>query len=236
LEGLGWTILRIWSTDWWSNPERETTRLNAALDELRSQSLIRQATMAKAVEAAVTPIEPDVAAAPVTGSRGQADPPRFYDDDYQPQLTAMIVALLGEQGPLREDVLASAIAREHGFHRTGGEIRMRVMSALPNGCIVTPDPVGRFVWPENADPDQWLRGKPLASGQVRDATEVTMQELVHLARPHVEAAFDDEAILIILRNACGMARMGDRSRSRCQEAIALARTSLGLQDIDKERT
>jgi very-short-patch-repair endonuclease len=32
LEGLGWTILRIWSTDWWTNPERETERLHATLN------------------------------------------------------------------------------------------------------------------------------------------------------------------------------------------------------------
>ncbi len=32
LEGLGWSILRVWSTDWWTNAGRETDRLHAALD------------------------------------------------------------------------------------------------------------------------------------------------------------------------------------------------------------
>jgi REase_MTES_1575 len=27
LEGLNWTIHRVWSTDWYRNPEREITRL-----------------------------------------------------------------------------------------------------------------------------------------------------------------------------------------------------------------
>ena len=31
LEGLGWRILRIWSTDWWTNAVRETDRLHIAL-------------------------------------------------------------------------------------------------------------------------------------------------------------------------------------------------------------
>lgn len=31
LEGLGWTIHRIWSTDWWSDPEREIQRLQEVL-------------------------------------------------------------------------------------------------------------------------------------------------------------------------------------------------------------
>ena len=32
LEGLGWRILRIWSTDWWTNAGRETERLHTALE------------------------------------------------------------------------------------------------------------------------------------------------------------------------------------------------------------
>src|SRR6202012_2109138 len=31
LEGLGWRILRLWSTDWWTNAARETERLHVAL-------------------------------------------------------------------------------------------------------------------------------------------------------------------------------------------------------------
>jgi very-short-patch-repair endonuclease len=32
LEGLGWRILRIWSTDWWTNAAREADRLHVALE------------------------------------------------------------------------------------------------------------------------------------------------------------------------------------------------------------
>jgi very-short-patch-repair endonuclease len=31
LEGLGWKLHRIWSTDWWTDPQREMTKLEAAL-------------------------------------------------------------------------------------------------------------------------------------------------------------------------------------------------------------
>ncbi|MBS1001350.1 DUF3320 domain-containing protein [Acetobacter persici] len=34
LENLGWTILRIWSTDWWTNAQRECDRLDKALQDL----------------------------------------------------------------------------------------------------------------------------------------------------------------------------------------------------------
>ena len=34
LEGLGWTILRIWSTDWWLNPEGEIDKITQRLQGL----------------------------------------------------------------------------------------------------------------------------------------------------------------------------------------------------------
>ena len=36
LDGLGWAILRVWSTDWFDNPELETDKLVAKLEDLRS--------------------------------------------------------------------------------------------------------------------------------------------------------------------------------------------------------
>ena len=33
LEGLGWTIHRIWSTDWWSDAEHEIARIDRLIRE-----------------------------------------------------------------------------------------------------------------------------------------------------------------------------------------------------------
>ncbi|WP_395494538.1 DUF3320 domain-containing protein [Acetobacter sp. KSO5] len=38
LENLGWTILRIWSTDWWTNAQRECDRLDKALQALLTKT------------------------------------------------------------------------------------------------------------------------------------------------------------------------------------------------------
>lgn len=37
LEGLGWDLLRVWSTDWFVEPEREIERLHASLESILSQ-------------------------------------------------------------------------------------------------------------------------------------------------------------------------------------------------------
>jgi hypothetical protein len=39
LQGLGWEILRVWSTDWFDNPNLQTEKLCKQLEELRSKPL-----------------------------------------------------------------------------------------------------------------------------------------------------------------------------------------------------
>jgi len=43
LEGLGWTLHRIWSTDWWTDPEREIQKLESALHKALSTRKSTQA-------------------------------------------------------------------------------------------------------------------------------------------------------------------------------------------------
>lgn len=38
LEGLGWTLHRVWSTDWWTDPEREMQKLEASLNNRLQRS------------------------------------------------------------------------------------------------------------------------------------------------------------------------------------------------------
>jgi superfamily I DNA and/or RNA helicase/very-short-patch-repair endonuclease len=42
LEGLGWTLHRVWSTDWWTDPDREIQKLEASIDrQLAAQTLLQ---------------------------------------------------------------------------------------------------------------------------------------------------------------------------------------------------
>ena len=43
LEGLGWRVLRVWSTDWWTNAQREADRLHGVLDALLREARARRA-------------------------------------------------------------------------------------------------------------------------------------------------------------------------------------------------
>ncbi len=59
--GLGWNLHRIWSTDWWQNPERELGKIESALEKARRTPPERPRPSLPRVAA---PAQPSAAAAP----------------------------------------------------------------------------------------------------------------------------------------------------------------------------
>lgn len=108
MAGLGWTLLRVWSADWWRNPEREIERIEEAL-----------ATSLAAPSGEGAIIEPEPAApsdgdsdgthgVPTPGTRGQATPPESTNSDSEavdepdePQGSNNPVAPVAEDGTSR---------------------------------------------------------------------------------------------------------------------------------------
>ena len=247
LESLGWRIVRVWSTDWWTNAGREAERLHHALsgmlDKVRAgraaaASVTEAAAVQKPVEDAVIPaaVPPnevilaadteaapeDAADIPPTVAPGAA-PELFYDPAYQARLGEIIAELLSVRGPLREDKLVFAVARLHGFGRAGRDIKDRITGAIPNACTVTIEDIGRFIWPAGVDPAGWTMFREPAPGRVTDPNDLPMAELVALARRYVAPGLPDEAILTAMRNACGLQRMRETVRTRCLAALSAAR-------------
>jgi len=63
LEGLGWRIYRVWSTDWFNDPERETARLLRWLEQHRAREAARYESRSSAIEEAeVIPLPSDATA------------------------------------------------------------------------------------------------------------------------------------------------------------------------------
>jgi hypothetical protein len=158
-----------------------------------------------------------------TGPGPATDPGLFYDPIYRDRLGALVADLLRKQGPLREDRLVQAVARLHGFGRTGREIRDRVMAVLPDTSTVTTEDIGRFVWPPGIDPASWDLFRAPAAGRPSDPAEMPLPELVVLARRCMVPGMAEEAILTAMRDACGLQRLRETARNRCVAALSAAR-------------
>lgn len=221
LEQLGWKILRIWSTDWWPNAGRETERVHVALKALLAAAQAGRVTEpADESELAPEPVPELPAEDPV-----QPDPAHFYDDEYKPNLSAIIRDELYRSGPLRHDRLIQRIARVHGFHRSGREIQERVIAAIPAACTKSVDSAGTFIWPVGSVPTDWDRFRMPAPGEHRDPAEIPMEELVVLAKTCVVKHHSEDAALFAMRDACGLRLLRDAARERCRLAIAAAQQS-----------
>jgi very-short-patch-repair endonuclease len=226
LNGLGWTVLRIWSTDWFRSKDEALARVHKALTEALETSravaepeeepeaepvleggdqedvaapekavvpVLRIAASAQTLapvegfaDAAVPLVTEAVdedeeflvrkllgedapspaqaadatpeAPAPVSVSAirqkvastlasGAPDPERFQEPSYTPVLKRLIEEIVAEEGPIHIDRLARAIARLHGWQRTGEVIRTRVLKCVPRDRITT-EAHGKFVWGE----------------------------------------------------------------------------------------
>lgn len=221
LEGLGWHVIRIWSTDWWTGAARETERLHEQLTARLSERRARRAEEEPEIVVAAEPTTPD--SSELTDSVSSpasivVDSARFYDEGYRATLSALIARELSNHGPLRRDRLIQRVARAHGFQRAGREIQERIEAAIPSELKRTKDSSGTFIWPLDHDPAA-ARAFEVINGVVRDPTEVPIEQLRVLALECGAGSQEDAEVLVAMRNACGMQKMGAAIRARLEEAL-----------------
>ena len=152
---------------------------------------------------------------------------RFFDLDYLPTLRAIVAATLAGNGPLREDVLVQVVARQHGFGRAGKDIRERILSGATKDMLRTTEDVGTFVWPSASSPNGALPFRAPRPGESVDPAAIPLPELVTLASTFLGRHLSDEEIVVGMRNACGMGRMGAATRTRLEAALTRAREGVG---------
>ena len=268
LENLGWRIARVWSTDWWYDPDGAIRRLhetlNTFLDASRQQAEslepdpLEPATSSSLAvadarsDAMESDSEPEArphyvkdptmeSFAPPQLIAGQVKPAerayynrallgdasanqdRFFDDDYSEELKAMAVAVLKEQSPIRDDVLARDVARAHGFNRTGNRIKERVLALLPY-ITKTVEPEGTFLWNGPSSQPSIPFRFSTSDEERRSLDEIAMPELIGLVLGFPELEASDDPALELAREI-GLLRLSRASRERLEAAIDASRSS-----------
>jgi very-short-patch-repair endonuclease len=176
LEGLGWHMVRVWSTNWWVNQKYEIDLLHTKLTERLAEDRQRR----KELDASGEPLATDKKVSdddaegtkegkPPTELVGLAsdsdsemiedykisdlsifslDPTQFYDDAYSTSLAEMIRTVVNTEGPVHELLLLQRIARAHSFKRAGTKMLDRVNDLASAHCDFGEESTGRFWWPE----------------------------------------------------------------------------------------
>jgi very-short-patch-repair endonuclease len=164
LQGLGWNILRVWSTDWFSNPEGQTAKLVDDLSRLAEKAVVVDALWvpdgaARAEAAAADPPEPVEAAGP-NGDVG-ADAPGADAGSHEVQATS---AVADEPAPevVRRPGRLSEIEVRNALRSFRDEVILKEYpGSEPERCILRDIMINKILEARLDEPDQFDEKIPL---------------------------------------------------------------------------
>jgi very-short-patch-repair endonuclease len=133
LERLGWSICRIWSTDWLRDRAGQVLRVQLALERAKRAQTASPST--PATPPARRPAEDHPVAAD-SAKGGAAGPPQAttdyesIDDVPEPVLEDLLCRALQTFGATEDTDLIQSVTRQLGFKRTGKRIQARIEECL----------------------------------------------------------------------------------------------------------
>ena len=224
LEGLGWRIHRIWSTDWWHDAATEIERLQALLKELLAvageETGADNSRLGEPIdEGTPTPRDESGMAAPAEPLLDVFRPSPiedcsnldFYATTSSRRIQSQLAQAIAAEGPVEESYLFSRIARAWGLNRTGHRIVERLRELVPPKQTWTREADTKFYWPNTVAPNAWSDFRVANSDEEtqRHVTNVSRQELANLVR-HVLSSHGSMSEVDLARTVArlvGMARL-----------------------------
>ncbi|MDI1267866.1 MAG: DUF3320 domain-containing protein [Polaromonas sp.] len=247
LEKLGWRIHRIWSTDWWLNPEEEAKKILARLQALlKDEEAVEEAPpvdlppgdMAQKVspEFEAEVVENTQPSIPVYTSvdLSPGSPDLFYDYKVASQLAAQLADIIEIEGPVSEAVLFRKVARAWGLSRTGQRIVRRLSALAPSTARKTEEGENVFYWPKAVQPGSmtYFRIADDTDGSKRHIDEVCIEELSALVL-HVLHQTGNSSRLDVARSVCRSIGMAVSTSSAMERAVLAVETLKTQQKINE---
>jgi len=201
LENLGWRIHRIWSTDWFRDPERQLQRVLEAVEQAKAAAVAGPAT---------SPQEPDEQSTAVRDAGPQPPPPPPPPaSGAQPYRTARLklslqgaelhevsptslarclAEVVAVESPVHVLEAAARIADAAGVKRVGRRIREAIDRAVwlaeANGNLVRR---GDFLWSRDMDKPP-VRDRSALDGASRQIERIAPEEIGEAVLQIVEKA------------------------------------------------
>lgn len=231
LEGLGWAIHRVWSTDWFRNRERELNRIE---DAIRSAKTGNGASPPSDASRKPKPLERSTAA--VTTAKNRSNPyivaqPRIYllhtplHEVTHDRFAKWVSEVVRVESPIHHQEVLTRIRTAAGVGRAGSRIRQRMQETIRHGVRNNMfERRGDFLWRTgHQTPDVRIRdGKlPDAAKTLRRIEMIAPAEIAQAVCYAVNDSFgisEDEAI----NEACrlfGFQRTGPKITNRVKRIV-----------------
>ncbi len=209
LENLGWRLVRLWSTDYFQDPEEALAkidrRLNEILEEDRSKAELEQHEEVVSSESLALD-DVDETSSPISNSvdvetekastneiSSEYDNSRYFDADYKSTLIDIAKSILAEKNGITLHELALDIANLHGLSRTSKKQLQYIIDLVQPWAGLTRDGIHKpVVWscPEDIVEEMPWRG--LAPwGDERDWGDIPYPEAKGLARLALQKSPND---------------------------------------------
>ena len=218
LRDLGWNFHRIWSTDWFRNPERELERARKAIDRaLAGEKEERKpsqttATIVQRTERRETPVDAlstnyEVATVSL--------PRRYLDIDSVPGqlLRRAIVSIVRVEGPVHIDVVKRRIA-DHFDEWLTKRLSEHLDDFIPNANSTAISLRGEFLW-----------SRPIQQVVVRDRSDLpsNIKKIEYVAPQELK-----KAIEMVVRQAHGIE--SDEAIAETARLLGFRRVTNGIEE------
>ena len=196
LKNLGWRLHRIWSTDWFRNPDRELNRAAEAIEQAKAAQPVDRTVESRA-RSEIERVDDDTATSELAAQRYELARPEvdihLYELHEIPlhHLLPPIIKIVHAEGPVHVSEVHRRIADAAGVKRIGQRIRGNLDSAIANakrqGVVVKR---GEFLW-----------GPSVSTPVVRDRNDLPRKK-IELVAPEEIA----EGIKMVVKHSYGIGR------------------------------
>ena len=188
LENLGWRLVRLWSTDYFQDPEEAIgkidRRLNEILEEDRRKSALDEQAQASQEETAVEMVSNLDVNVQENGEIATYDHTQYFDNDHKPTLVDIAKSILNDKNGITLHELALDIANLHGLSRTSKKQLKHILDLIKPWAGIKHDDIHKpVVWlsPNDIVDEMPWRGLDLW-GDEREWAEIPHPEAKGLAR------------------------------------------------------
>ncbi|MFC1628429.1 DUF3320 domain-containing protein [Gemmatimonadota bacterium] len=153
LEQRGWSIYRVWSTDWFYNPSKQVERLRSLIEQTRTEknnSRVSQSSILDEIDIQEEHSDDDITLSIPSAPRTEladmpvekyrfapvftiGQPENFYEAS-PVNLKKVIMPILEIEGPIHIEELARRVASHWDMNRAGRKIVLKVWTAVNSMC------------------------------------------------------------------------------------------------------
>jgi len=218
LRGLGWEIVRIWSTDWWQNSQGALAKVEAAIEEahlrrerqkqdapgecpplnhLSDEACVEQFASISSV--GITEPEEkfeEYRHSVVTMTLGTQED--FYLPQCTPQIRQALVEVMEREAPISLTLLTRRVAARWGFAKATEKCKDRVMGVAKStsDVLVRHTKPESFLWMQKDPPETYtgFRVPGDSSASQRDPGDIPSEEIAnavrHILQRYISASFE----------------------------------------------